>query len=113
MWIGVSMIAMGFVTSTPEQICGKDTSSYSYFINVSRELNNFHPATADNYVRFLLCSPDVECCKFFSGIIINWVKGTSEKFLKTAAGLPDSEKLFQRELYQNKKTSTKKIDGAV
>ena len=59
-------------------------------------------------MRFLVGPPDDECCKLISGLIAHWVKGAAAKFPKTAAGLPNSEKSFQRELYQNKTTFTKK-----
>ena len=108
MWLGLSMTAMEFVTSTLERIYGNNPFSCSDFINFSRQLNDFHPTAADNYVRFLVGSPDDECCKLLSGLIANWVKGAAEKFPKTAAGLPNPEKSFQRELYQNKTTFTKK-----
>ena len=102
------MTVMEFVASTLEQICGNDPSSCSDFINFPRQLNVFHPTAAGNYVRFLFGSPNDECCILLSGLIANWVKGAAEKFPKTAAELSNSKKSSQRELYQNKKTFTKK-----
>ncbi len=93
---GMAMSPAEFVSSTLTRTCNPDPSSCgSDFSNLCVVMKSL-PSTAHKYVWLITNSPDDACFCLIVGVVENWIQNMAERFLKTAAGVPNAQLDFKK-----------------
>ena len=102
MRMGLSMSSIDFVTRVLERIVREEKRYSSMdFVNFAKVINDL-PPDARLLVKVLSESPEHCCCNLLTCLIDDRVTIAAEKFLKSAARLPDAKVEFQRSRLEKK-----------